>query len=339
MDVLLSRTAYDRFSGVLASGLDCTWLCMEQDGTVTSAAHRPSPAASVTVAWASTDVLYWSGSDRFFGLLRDLPRLAWLQSSFAGLDLPVYRPLLERGVVVTTSHANAVSIAENVLGSVLRAHQRPELWSAAQRERQWRHHEFPEIAGSTWMVVGVGAIGSEVASRASAFGARVIGVRRTPTGREPVDRVIRPPELLAALPEADVVVLALPAQRDTRHLVDADFLSRLGERSILVNVARGSLIDEAALLAALDEGRPGLAVLDVFGTEPLPPGSPLWAHPRVVVTPHASSAGLGRHLRNAQLFRRNLEAWTGGRDMENVLTLEHLESAGAGGDIPAQFRT
>lgn len=338
MRVILSRVAYERFAELLQSShVGCEWICLEQDGTLTKAIDRELAATyDATVAWASTDVLY--GSAPFFRMVTEMDSLKWLQSSFAGLDLPVYPSLLRRGVVVTTSHANSISIAEYVVGAVLRVYQQPDRWQRAQELREWRHHEFAEIYGSTWLVLGLGAIGTEVARRASAFGAKVLGVRRTPDGSEPVDRVLRPSELMDALPEADVIVLALPAQRETRHLVDSEFLGRLREGCLLVNVARGSLVSEADLLRSLDEGRPGIAVLDVFESEPLSPDSRLWADRRVVVTPHASSAGLGRHLRNAQLFIRNLQAWAGGRPLENVLTEQQVEAAQGGDDAPAQFK-
>lgn len=341
MDVLLTRVAYDRFQHVIRSPhVECEWICVENDGTLTSGEGRQlRTTPNATVAWASTDVLYSPSSSTFFASVAQMNALQWFQSSFAGVDHPAYRPLLQRGVIVTTSHANSVSIAEYVLGAVLRAFQRPGEWRVAQERCEWRHHEFREIFGTTWLIIGLGAIGTEVARRASAFGAKVVGVRRGPDGTEPVDRVLRPAEMLDAVTESDVIVLSLTAGRDTRHLVDAGFLSRVRDNSVLVNVARGSLLNVPDLLVALDAGRPSVAILDVFEEEPLPPSSPLWSHSGVILTPHASSGGLGRHLRNAELFRRNFDAFVLGGKLENVLTMAQLEVGGNGADVPAQFRT
>ena len=240
--------------------------------------------------------------------------LAWDQRGkpMAGIDHPVYGRLLERGIRLSVSHINSVPIAEYVLGMVLGHQLRVDEWRVAQAAREWRHHEFREVIGSTWLVVGLGAIGSEVARRAQAFDATVIGVRRKPRGDEPVDEMLHPDDVVAALPRADVVVIAAPATPDTVHLVDARFLAAMRERSVLVNVARGSLVDEDALLAALDRGVPEVAILDVFESEPLPRESPLWAHPRAVVTPHSSSGGLGRHARNIDMYLANLARYRGG---------------------------
>jgi len=220
-------------------------------------------------------------------------------------------------VRLTTAHVNNVPIAEYVLREVLDRFQRADRWRAGQAAHHWEHHEWREVTGSTWLVVGVGAIGSAVAERARAFGAHVIGVRRTPDGTEPVDEMVGPDELLAQLPRADVVVLTLPASDTTHHLVDDVFLAAMQPDAVLVNVARGAIVDEAALVRALDAGRPGFAVLDVVETEPLPTESPLWDHPKVVVTPHSSSGGHGRFARGADLFAENLRRFRAGEPLRH----------------------
>ena len=274
------------------------------------------PGDPPEVGWLSVDVL--RNADKAFidALLASEP-LRWVQSAGAGYDTWHFQQLLARGVRLTTAHVNNVPIAEYVLREVLDRFQRADRWRAGSAAHHWEHHEWREVMGSTWLVVGVGAIGSAVAERARAFGAHVIGVRRTPDGTEPVDEMVGPDELLAQLPRADVVVLTLPASDTTHHLVDDVFLAAMQPDAVLVNVARGAIVDEAALVRALDAGRPGFAVLDVVETEPLPTESPLWDHPKVVVTPHSSSGGHGRFARGADLFAENLRRFRAGEPLRH----------------------
>jgi phosphoglycerate dehydrogenase-like enzyme len=135
-----------------------------------------------------------------------------------------------------------------------------------------------------------------------------------------VDRVVAPGELASVLPDADVVVLSAPATEETRGLVDATFLAHMRPGAILVNVARGELIDEEALLDALDSGTPAVAVLDAFAIEPLPISSRLWSHPRVVLTPHCSARGSGNADRAFSVFRENLARFRRGEVVEGIDT-------------------
>jgi phosphoglycerate dehydrogenase-like enzyme len=304
---VVSEQAWASFAGTLQDAAPSVeFRVLHADGTV----DRGGEAAEV--GWLSNDVFYSGALPAFLDLLRADERLRWVQSAGAGVDSPMFQELIGRGIRLTTTHATNVPIAEYVVGMVLRLYQQPEQWAASAARREWRHTDFPEIWGTTWIVVGVGHIGIEIATRVRAFGAEVIGVRRTPRGDEPVDRMITPAELPATLPEADVVVLAAPATGETQHLVDARFLGAMKESAILVNVARGALVDEAALVAALDAGRPAHAVLDVTDVEPLPAESPLWAHPSITVTPHASGGGLGRFRRAADVFAANLARYVAG---------------------------
>jgi phosphoglycerate dehydrogenase-like enzyme len=268
--------------------------------------------SSVDAAWLSADLWHGGTLGVFFAGLRAAPRVRWVHTSSAGTDGAGFDELRARGVLLTTSHVNATPIAEYVLAMVLRHYQRPGEWDAARRERTWAHHDFREVLGTTWLVIGLGAIGSEVATRARAFGARVIGVRRSPSGDEPVDLMVTPDALPDVASDADVVVLSRPASPGAPPIVDTAFLSAMRPGSVLVNVARGSLVDDAALLAALEQGVPEHAILDVFDVEPLPDDSPYWAHPRVTVTPHSANGGLGRYRRAAELFASNLDRFVRG---------------------------
>jgi phosphoglycerate dehydrogenase-like enzyme len=276
---------------------------------------------SVDVAWASSDVFRDPKLTRkLLGAAKAADDLKWLHTSAAGVDSPIFRQLAERGVTLTTSHVTGPTIAEYTMRAVLDWFQKPELWQEAQREQRWQEHEFREVLGTTWLIVGLGSIGTEVAVRAKAFGATVIGTRRNPRGDEPVDEMLTPDRVTEVLPRADVVVLAAPATASTTGLVDEGFLAAMKPGSVLVNVARGPLVDEDALLRALDDGPLGGALLDVTNEEPLPAGSPLWTHPGVVLTPHSSGLGDGRLARSGEIFIENLTKFLAGEPMRNVVT-------------------
>ncbi len=267
------------------------------------------------VAWLSNDVFRDTTLHAMTRLLLGGAGLRWVQSGAAGTDTPLLQGLLRQGTRLTTSHVTAIPIAEYVMGAVLTLYQEPERWGANARRHVWQHRNFKEVHGTTWLVVGLGGIGTEVAVRARAFGARVVAVRRTPRGGEPADLVLPPNRLLEAVPDADVIVLCAPGSAETYHLVDEELLTMARHDAIVVNVARGSLVDEAALLAALDGGRLGHAVLDVTATEPLPVDSPLWDHPKVTVTPHTAGGGMGRFGRSADVFALNLTRYLGGEPL------------------------
>ncbi len=316
MQILINQFALDLIERrSITLGEDIEIVCMSDWGTCV-VGSRPCALEDISpeAAWGTAHVFSEDLAGPWVSALRDAPSLRWFQSPAAG-HLWFYDDLLDHGVRITGAHVNAIPIAEYVLGAVLGQMQRVEEWRADRSSRTWRPHEFPEVSGSQWLVVGLGAIGSAVAERARAFGAHVIGVRRQPTGREPVHEMRAPDEVTGLLPGRDVVVLAAPETPQTRGLVDERFLASMKPGSILVNVARGTLVDERALMAALDHGHLGAAILDVFATEPLPAESPLWDHPRVVVTPHSSAGGLGRHERLADLFADNLARYRSGRSL------------------------
>jgi phosphoglycerate dehydrogenase-like enzyme len=244
------------------------------------------------------------------------------------LDHPVFGEIVARGTRLTTTHVQSVAIAEFVLGSVLDHFHDAPAWWAGRGQHSWGPRPFREVYGTTWLIIGVGAIGTDIARRASPFGVRLIDMRRHPTGREPVDETVAPGDLDAA-GLADVVVLAAPATAETRHLVDERLLNATKPGALLVNVARGSLVDEAALVAALDRGQLGGAVLDVTEREPLPPDDPLWAHPRVLVTPHTSAHGDGMQARAGDVFIANLARFMAGEPLEHEVDV-HGEPASLG---------
>jgi len=199
-----------------------------------------------------------------------------------------------------------------------------------QQERVWRPNALTGeaspwlLAGRTIGIIGMGTLGEAIAVRAKAFGMRVIGMRRNPERGTPagVDEVIGPSDRARLLREADVVVIAAPLTRETNRLLDAAAIAGMKAGAIVVNIARGQLIDEAALAEALESGRLGGAALDVFTAEPLAPDSPFWSMPNVVVTPHNSGFRAGHFDAVIDLFAENLARFERGVDLLNVVDLQ-----------------
>ena len=321
MLLLVTEPAFTRFGDRIAAVVpDARFVRMQKNGELLFG-DRPLPweEAAPDVAWVTSD-LFDDGPVRPFFKLLLTAKPRWVQLAGAGVDHPVFDMILGEGVRLTTSHVTGLPIAEYVMRAVLDYYQQPALWAAERADRRWVAHDFREVYGTTWLVVGLGAIGTAVAERARAFGATVIGVRRQPDGSEPVDECVRPDRLDAVLPRADVVVLCAPGGAETRHLMYRATFGVMRARSVLVNVGRGSLIDEEALHDALDRGIPEFAILDVADTEPPPPDSWLWSHPRVALTPHSSAGGTGRYARGAEVFCDNLARWLKSEPLRHEVT-------------------
>jgi len=272
---------------------------------------------------AAIEVLYFS-ADVFPDRARDLAiaalkaeNLRWLHTFSAGVDDGFFRTLRERGVRLSTSSgAHAVPIAQTVMLYLLALTRDLPGWLADQAARRWNPRDIRELSGLHMGVLGLGPIGAEVARLGGAFGMEVTGVRRAPKGDEPCP-TIGLAELDGLLPRLDVLVAALPLAEETRGLVDASVLGRLRPRALFVNVGRGGLVDEPALVEALRSGQLGGAGLDVFGEEPLPADSPLWGMPQVIVTPHSSGSCPGNHVRATEIFVENLERYSKGGPLRN----------------------
>jgi phosphoglycerate dehydrogenase-like enzyme len=322
MLILCTSVARDSFGDRLdRPGIE--WLAMEADGSLVdgNGSTVPWPEARPEVAWGTSD-LFREGAPvgAFFRFLVDCPSLRWFQSPAAGYDSEPFRLMVDHGVRVCNAHVNSLPIAEFVLRAVLDEFQGAQQWRSQQDRFEWRIHDWREVSGTTWLIVGLGHIGSEVAVRARALGATVIGCRRTPSASDPADRMVTPDRLSDVVGEADVVVLSAPANPTTHCLVGREFLASMKTGSVLVNVGRGSLVDEHALIAALDAGTPAAALLDVFTTEPLPPDHPFWTHPKVRVTPHNAAGGFGRLRRQAELFGANLDRYLSNQPLEHDVT-------------------
>ncbi len=253
------------------------------------------------------------------------PRLRWIQTSSAGVGQAVRRYGLDRTdvLVTTASGIHAGPLAEFVLMAALMFTKRAFYLIEAKERREFARFCSGELRGRTLAIVGPGKIGREIARLARAFGMTVSALgrgRHTPEELG-VDRVYARGQLRALLAEADFVVLSAPHTPETENLLGAAELAAMKPTAILINVARGELVDEEALVAALAEGRLAGAALDVFRREPLPPDSPLWALPNVLLNPHSASTADSENAKLTALFCENLRHYLDGHPerMRNIL--------------------
>jgi phosphoglycerate dehydrogenase-like enzyme len=244
--------------------------------------------------------------------------IRWVHVGGSGYD---HLQPWDRMRVTVTNSVGILSrfLAETTTGAMLALNCGLVGYLAQQRERVWQPRPFPPLAEQTLLVVGLGHIGLHVAANAKALGMEVIAVRRSGEPQPSVDEVHPPPALLDLLPRADVVSVHVPHNEETTHLIDAAALAAMKPDALLLNTARGAVVDEAALVRALAAGRLRGAYLDVFEVEPLPTSSPLWAMPNVLVTPHAADNVTAWPSRFARLFADNLERWLAGEPLVNVV--------------------
>jgi phosphoglycerate dehydrogenase-like enzyme len=280
---------------------------------------------TIETAFFSGDV-FPDYSRQFFSAVRKAPKLAWLHVFNVGVDHPIYAEMLARGVRLTTSAGSATEpIAHTAIAGLLMLARNFPRWLDDQREHKWSPMRPPDVprdlSGQTAVIVGLGNIGSEIARLVKAFGLRVVGVRRsTRDAGDCVDELYTPAQLGAILPRADWLIITAPLTEETRGLIGPDFLAMLPPHARLINVARGEIVHEAALIEALRTGRLAGAYLDVFEREPLPEESPLWAMPNVIVTPHNSAVASGNDQRVYEIFMDNLGRWHRGEPLLNEVT-------------------
>lgn len=274
----------------------------------------PAEEMEIDYLWLRTDINA-DGRDTVFDNVLKAKRIDVLQTFNAGLDHPFYARLAAQGTRICNSSAQGVAIAEFVFGQVLSVLQPIAEQRRMQEERDWRITPYREVSQTHWLVLGHGPIGQALTRRLKAFEAKVSVIRRTAVPTENVDRVGVASDLLGFLPAADIVVIACPLNDQTKGMADAAFFRAMKPGAILVNIARGPLIDDRALLKALDTGTPSVAILDVFHTEPLPAEDPLWAHPKVRLTPHTSFAGDGSQGRWDRLFLDNIARYAAGEPL------------------------
>jgi len=254
-------------------------------------------------------------------------RLRWVHTTAVGVGWLPLADLAARGIPVTNSRGlHAGILAEHAIALLLGLRRQLPLAAERRADRVWAQEELavipvPRLDATTVLVVGLGAIETCVARYASGMGMQVIGVRRDLAAPMPpgVSRVVGLSDLHDVWPIVDAVVLALPHTPETGQVLDAAALSRLKPSALVINVARGTLIDEAALVEALHAGRLGGAGLDVMAVEPLPASSPLWSTPRTILTPHTGACDGDYWAPAVDFFLENWQRFVAGQPLENVV--------------------
>ncbi len=250
-------------------------------------------------------------------------RLHWVQGIGAGIGQLEPAKFKAKGITLTNAAGVASTpIAEFVIGRLLEVWKDIRVLERQQKDHHWQMHQGLLVKGKTIGIVGLGAIGRDVARRAKAFETTVLGNRRSaqPGDTDPdVDELFGPDGLDAMLARCDAVVLSAPHTPETIDLFDAERLGRLKPGVVLVNVGRGTIIDETALVAALESGQVGAAVLDVTREEPLPADSPLWDAPNMYLSPHCSTAREGYNEALMELFCDNLGRFLADEPLRNVV--------------------
>jgi glyoxylate/hydroxypyruvate reductase len=260
------------------------------------------------------------------------PKVRWVQATSAGIGQLVrrmgYAERMPNTVFTTASGVHAQPLAEFCAMALLAFSRNLWQMQRLQADRRWERFAATDLSGRTLTVLGVGRVGAAVARLAGALGMRVLGVKRRPQGIDPAalgcDELYGPGELARILPRSEFLAIVTPHTDATERLIGAAELAALPRGAVVINIGRGEVVDEAALVAALRSGHLGGAALDVFASEPLPAESPLWALPNVLVSPHSASTSDRENARLTDLFCDNLRRYLEGAPLRNVLDLEAL---------------
>lgn len=280
---------------------------------------------------AEAEVLYDFPRKHIRGLTKVAPNLRWVQGSMAGAgEVAKKAGLQDTDVTVTTASGVFSSpLAEFAMMALLQHAKDLDRLRREKAEKAWNQTSVGTLEGKTLCIVGLGNIGGEVAVRARSFGMRVVGVKRTVREDDAAwnyaDELRTNEELHDALAEADYVVATLPGTPETHHLIDAEAIGKMKDGAYFVSIGRGSVVEETALVEALEKERLSGAALDVFETEPLPEESPLWELENVIISPH--STDMAPELineRQTKLFCENLRRYLAGEDLVNVLDKQLL---------------
>ena len=302
------------------------------DHTGAPGPRSPEDEARWRALLARADVLFDFDYTNEKELPELCPRVRWIQATSAGIGPFVkrrgYETRMPGTVFTTASGVHARPLAEFCALAMLAFSRGLFTMLEAQRQKHWARFAGTDLLGKTVVIYGHGSIGEEVARVARSFGMRTIGIKRSVQGLDPealqVDELHPAAGLHAVLPRADFLVLAAPHTPETEGAVGRPELALLPRGAVLINVGRGALVDEKALVDALRSGRLGGAALDVFQEEPLPEQSPLWTMPNVLVSPHSASTSDRENARLTDLFCRNLLRFLAGEPLENVLDTDRL---------------
>jgi len=279
---------------------------------------------------AQAEVLFGFDRSHWDDFLQLAPRLKWIQSSSAGVGRRAKSTgLTESGVVVTTaSGIHATALAEFTLMAMLMFVKDACRMLTEKKRKHWARTTSTELPGKTLAVIGLGSIGCEVARLARCFGMRVVGTKRNTAGVKPdslgVEALYPWTDFYPMLAQADFVVISCPHTPETEGLVGKAELAAIKQDAILINIARGSIVDEPALIRALQLGNLGGAALDVTTVEPLPPDSPLWGMSNVLLCPHSGSNVDSENKELTKLFCENLRRYLAHEPLLNVLDADLL---------------
>ncbi len=298
MNVATGKRFFERFAE-RAQGIypELNWILYDPSEGWSAAPESMDIAVLVDDAYCRT----------FKEALLAAPALRWVHTENSGIDDPFYSLIIQRGIKLTTSPgANAPEVAEFIFGLILREFKRLDEFGRQQQEHLWRRLELESLSDKTILILGLGAIGSRVATIAKAFGMNVMAVRKTERLVTGVDELGTCADLEQFMARADVVVLALPLTPMTENLLGDKLFAAMRDHAILINIARGGIIDMAAMKRALTS-RPALRVcLDVLPLEPLPPEDELWTLPNLFLTPHVAWSSPLYRPRAAKVWLNNL---------------------------------
>lgn len=293
----------------------------------------PAARDNIEAAYYSRDI--WEGTEKsalspaaqaFWNIIDRTHNVKWIAVYSAGTDQKRYQDAMQRGMRLTTgagAQADAVGLA--CVAGILALARGVTHWYAAQQRGAWsplRGKDVPpDIPGQTAVIVGTGYIGTVIARVLRATGMKTIGIRRSGGTQKHFDEILPPAALDSLLPTGDWLVIACPLTPETRNLIDARRLALMQSGAGIANIARGEIIDEAALADALKAGRLRHAYLDVFHTEPLPETSPLWSLPNVLISPHNAGASTGTYTRGVEIFLRNLSNYLHAQPLGNEASI------------------
>ena len=322
LDLLIHERSFARLADEFkARATEIRPIIMDDTGSFKTVDSEPIEGIPpLDLGYGTQDAYFSPAVMTFMQAILSAEKLQWFQSSAAGIEHPILQAIRNRADRYTSAHEQSPAIAEWILWAGLDWFQGGAVRRKAQSEKIWHRGEFRELVDTHWIIVGFGSIGRACAQRLKMLGAKVTGVRRTPGSDPDADTMIQPAGLRAALPNADCVVLCCPLTSETERMADGSFFKDIKEGALFINVGRGQLVDEEALLAGLDLQRPGHAALDVTAVEPLPEESPLWQHPQVTLTAHIAAFTERSARRSDRVFVENLDHFLSGEPLRNLVS-------------------